>query len=106
MCSFCTRLICSTPPATATGTPSTMTWWAADAIAWSPEQQKRLIVVAATETGRPARSADRRAMLWPVAPCGQAAADDDVLDLAALDAGALDGVPDEHGRSGSRHGCC
>ena len=81
-CSFCTRLIDSTPPATATGTPSTMTRWAAIAIAWRPEEQKRLIVVAAAVTGSPARSAACRAMLWPVAPSGIAQPMIDVLDLA------------------------
>ena len=69
-CSVCTRLIDSTPPATATGTRSTTTRWAAMAIAWRPEEQKRLTVVAAAVTGRPARSAAWRAMLWPVAPSG------------------------------------
>ncbi len=47
-----------------------MTRWAAIAIAWRPEEQKRLIVVAAAVTGSPARSAACRAMLWPVAPSG------------------------------------
>jgi hypothetical protein len=52
-----------------------------------PLEQKRLTVAPATVTGRPARSATWRAMLAPVAPSGLA---QDVLDLAALDAGALD----------------
>jgi hypothetical protein len=46
------------------------TRWAAIAIAWRPEEQKRFTVMAATVTGRPARSAACRAMLWPVAPSG------------------------------------
>ena len=42
-----------------------------------------------TASPKPASSAALRAMLWPVAPSGQAAADDDVLDLGRIDAGAL-----------------
>src|SRR5688572_28870600 len=38
------------------------------AMALSPEEQKRLIVSPPTETGRPARMAETRAMLWPWAP--------------------------------------
>src|SRR2546421_12947814 len=40
------------------------------AVALSPEDQKRLIVSPATDTGRPARIAATRAMLWPCEPCG------------------------------------
>src|SRR2546429_6976396 len=40
------------------------------AMALSPEEQKRLIVNPATDTGRPARIAATRAMLWPCEPCG------------------------------------
>src|SRR2546423_11446482 len=40
------------------------------AMALSPEEQKRLIVSPATDTGRPARIAATRAMLWPCEPCG------------------------------------
>ena len=105
-CSFCTRLIDSTPPATAIGTRSTITRWAAIAIAWRPEEQKRLIVVAAAVTGSPARSAACRAMLWPVAPSGMRAPDDDVLDLGRVDAGPLDGVLDDVRRSWWPRGCC
>jgi len=43
---------------------------AAMAIAFSPDEQKRLIVRPATLTGRPARIAATRAMLWPCGPCG------------------------------------
>ena len=94
-CSFCTRLIDSTPPATATGTRSTITRWAAIAIAWRPEEQKRLTVVAAAVTGRPARSAAWRAMLWPGRALGHRAADHDVLDLGRVEPRALDGVLDD-----------
>ena len=70
MCSFCTRLMDSSPPATMTGTRSTITRWAAMAIACRPEEQKRFTVTPPVVTGSPARSADTRAMLWPVAPSG------------------------------------
>src|SRR5437870_4863297 len=56
MCSFCTRLIDSSPPATMIGTLSTITRCAAIAIACRPDEQKRLTVVPAVVTGSPARS--------------------------------------------------
>src|SRR5437879_3195069 len=70
MCSFCTRLIDSSPPATMIGTLSTITRCAAIAIACRPDEQKRSTVVPAVVTGSPARSAAWRAMFWPVAPSG------------------------------------
>src|SRR2546422_6475231 len=72
MCSFCTRLIDSSPPATMIGPLSTITRCAAIAIACRPDEQKRLTVVPAVVTGSPARSAAWRAMFWPVAPSGSA----------------------------------
>src|SRR3989475_683139 len=63
-------VIDSTPPPIMTSAPSLMTWFAAIAIAWSPEEQKRFSVSPATEVGRPARIAATRAMLWPCEPCG------------------------------------
>src|SRR5438093_1307255 len=72
MCSFCTRLIDSSPPATMIGTLSTITRCAAIAIACRPDEQRRLTVVPAVVTGSPARSAAWRAMFWPVAPSGSA----------------------------------
>src|SRR5215510_6929484 len=42
------------------------------AMAWSPDEQKRLTVVPATETGRPARRSATRATLLPWAPLGWA----------------------------------
>src|SRR5467141_75258 len=72
MCSFCTRLIDSSPPATTIGTRSTITRCAASAMACMPEEQKRLTVMPAVVTGSPARSAAWRAMFWPVAPSGSA----------------------------------
>src|SRR6516165_9215703 len=61
MCSFCTRLIDSIPPATAIFTPSSTTERAATAIACKPEAHCRSIVVPATVTGNPARIAHLRA---------------------------------------------
>ena len=72
MCSFCTRLIDSTPPATITGTLSTITRCAAMAIVCMPDEQKRLTVAPLVVTGRPARIAAWRAMFSPVAPSGRA----------------------------------
>src|SRR5881409_2696269 len=72
MCSVWTRLMDSRPPATMIGTLSTITRWAAIAMACRPDEQKRLTVVPAVVTGRPARSAAWRAMFWPVAPSGNA----------------------------------
>ena len=75
MCSFsscCTQEIDSMPPATITGTASTITRCAAMAMACSPEEQKRFTVVPAVVTGRPARSAICRATLPPVVPSGSA----------------------------------
>src|SRR5262245_39872307 len=60
----------STPPPIITSTPSLMMWLAASAMAFRPEEQKRLMVSPPTLTGRPARMAATRAMLWPWAPCG------------------------------------
>ena len=60
------------PPATITGTRSTITRWAARAMACSPEEQNRLMVVPAVVTGRPARSAICRATFPPVVPSGKA----------------------------------
>src|SRR5499425_3526022 len=42
------------------------------AMAWSPDEQKRLTVVPATLTGRPARRSATRATLLPWAPLGWA----------------------------------
>ena len=63
-------VIDSTPPPMAASTPSFITRCEAMAMAWSPEEQNRLTVVPATDTGRPARMADTRAMLWPCEPWG------------------------------------
>ena len=55
-----------------TSAPPAVIRSAASAIACSPELQKRLIVIAGTVSGRPARSADCRAMLLPDSPSGMA----------------------------------
>src|SRR5882672_1751789 len=65
-------LMLSSPPPMAASAPPRMIWWAAMAMAWSPEEQKRLTVVPATETGRPARRSATRATLLPCAPLGWA----------------------------------
>ncbi len=65
-----TRLIDSTPPATATGTPSRTMRRAAEAMASSPEAQKRETVTPAEATGTPAMSEARRATLPPVEASG------------------------------------
>ena len=62
----------STPPATYTSpSPATMRC-AASAMVCRPLEQKRLTVMPATLTGRPAISAHWRAMFQPVAPSGLA----------------------------------
>src|SRR5882762_6227935 len=88
MCSFCTRLIDSSPPATTIGTRSTITRCAASAMACMPEEQKRLTVMPAIALAAQRVIVDRRALR-------QRAAHDDVLDLAGLEARALDGVRDD-----------
>src|SRR6266571_3763626 len=60
----------STPPPMAASAPPRMISWAAMAMAWSPEEQKRLTVVPATDAGRPARIAATRATLVPWGPWG------------------------------------
>ena len=62
----------SNPPATTTGTRSTITRCAAMAMVCRPDEQKRLTVVPAVVTGSPARSAICRATLPPVVPSGMA----------------------------------
>ena len=62
----------STPPPIAASAPPIMIWWAAMAMACRPEEQKRLTVVPATETGRPARTRATRATLLPCGPFGWA----------------------------------
>src|ERR1051325_6590696 len=99
--SFCTQEIDSRPPATITGTRSTITRCAAMAMACSPEEQNRLTVVPAVVTGSPARSAICLATFPPVVP-SESAAHDHVLDLAGFDSGTLDGGADRvraHGRA-------
>ena len=63
MCSFCTKLMESSPPATSTGTLSTMTRCAAMAIVCRPGEQKRLTVTPLVVTGKAARSAICRAVV-------------------------------------------
>src|SRR3972149_6051551 len=65
-------LMLSSPPPMAASAPPRMIWCAAMAMAWSPEEQKRLTVVPAIETGSPARTSATRATLLPWAPLGWA----------------------------------
>jgi len=58
----------SAPPAMMISADPARIRSAARAMAWSPELQKRLMVIAGTESGRPARRADWRAMLEPASP--------------------------------------
>src|SRR5580765_5485944 len=66
------KLIDSRPPPMAASAPPMMIWCAAIAMAWSPDEQNRLTVVPATETGRPARTSATRATLLPCGPLGWA----------------------------------
>src|SRR5437867_13346352 len=68
-CSFCTRLMDSTPPATTMGTSSTMTLLAAVAIAIIPEEHLRSILMPAVVNGNPAAIAHWRAVLEPCVLC-------------------------------------
>jgi hypothetical protein len=70
--SFCTHEIDSTPPATNASASPAMMRCAASAIVCSPDEQKRLTVAPGTLTGQPPRIAIWRAMLYPVAPSGNA----------------------------------
>src|SRR6059058_1450178 len=87
MCSFCTSETDSTPPPTAIVIPSCMISFAAVAIAIMPDEHCRSSDIAATVSGRPARIALWRATLEPW-PLLQRRADNDIVDLARVDAGA------------------
>src|SRR5581483_1803431 len=67
-----TAVMDSTPPATITSADPKATRSAAWATAWSPLEQKRLMVIAAVSTGRPASSPTTLAMLSPCSPSGMA----------------------------------
>ena len=67
----CTIEIDSVPAPIATSAPSCMIWCDAIAIAWRPEEQKRLTVVAATVSGKPAASDATRATFMPDGPSGR-----------------------------------
>ena len=69
----------------AASAPPRMIWCAAMAIAWSPEEQKRLTVVPAIETGSPARTSATRATLLPCGAVRLGAAQDHVLDLGRVE---------------------
>src|SRR5215467_2101757 len=63
----------STPPATTIGTSSTITLFAAVAMAIIPEEHWRSTLMPAVVTGNPAAMAHWRAMLDPWVPCCKAA---------------------------------
>src|SRR5215470_16592237 len=72
-CSFCTRLMDSTPPAITMGTSSTIMFFAAVAMAIMPEEHWRSTLIPAVLTGSPAAMAHWRAILDPWVPCCRAA---------------------------------
>ena len=84
--------------------PSSMISFAAVAIAIMPDEHCRSSDIAGTLSGSPARSALWRATLKPCAPCCDRRADDHVVDLAGLDAGALDRLGDRVPGQRLRHG--
>jgi hypothetical protein len=65
-----TRLIDSVPPATATSDRPLATASAARAMAWRPDEQKRLMVMAAAVTGTPASKLAMRATFMPCSASG------------------------------------
>jgi hypothetical protein len=65
-----TMLIDSTPPATMASTLPKATRSAARAMAWRPDEQKRLMVMPEVVSGRPPRRPTTRAMLRPCSPSG------------------------------------
>src|SRR5436190_6707995 len=68
----CVRLMLSSPPATMQSASPAMMRCAAIAIVCRPEEQKRFTVTPDTVTGMPARMAESRAILLPVAFSGVA----------------------------------
>ena len=85
--------------------PSTMICLAAVAIAIRPDAHCRSSDMPDTLVGSPARSSAVRAMLSPGAPCWSAQPDHHVVDLGAVDPGALDRGLDRVAGEGGR-GCC
>src|SRR5262245_44016558 len=88
-----TRLIDSTPPATTTWTAPACTCWAPSAIAWRPEEQKRLIVIAPAVVGTPARSAAWRATLLPCSASGIAQPSTTSSTISAFTGGTRASAP-------------
>src|SRR5260221_8994373 len=66
------RLIDSVPPATTTWAAPVWISWAARAMAWSPDEQNRLMVMAPAVYGTPARRAACRATFIPCSASGMA----------------------------------
>src|SRR5579864_1610923 len=67
-----TMVIDSVPPATAASPCPAMMRWAAIAMDCSPDEQKRLMVIAEDSTGKPARSDEIRATFIPCSASGMA----------------------------------
>ena len=65
-------LIDSMPPAMMMSAAPDRMRSAARAIAWRPDEQNRLMVMAGPVSGRPARRATARAMFMPASPSGKA----------------------------------
>ena len=80
-----TMVIDSVPPATATSYSPEVMLWAAWAMDCRPDEQKRLMVMAGTVSGRPARKDAGRATFMPCSRLGHGAPEDDVLDVRGFE---------------------
>jgi hypothetical protein len=90
MCSFCTSEIDSTPPPPRSACPSTMICLAAVAMAMSPEEHCRSMLMPDTVVGRPARRAACRADVHALGrSLLEARTHDHVVDLGRVDAGPV-----------------
>src|SRR5687767_1755080 len=65
-----TMLMLSVPPAIITSASPRRMRSAASATAWTPEEQKRLIVIPDTRSGKPASRSPMRATFMPCSPSG------------------------------------
>ena len=81
-----TIVIDSVPPATATWIMPAWIACAAWAIDCVPDEQKRLIVIAGTVSGRPAEQRGQASHVHPLLGLRHGAAEDDVLDVRGLQA--------------------
>ena len=90
ICGVWTRLMLSTPPPIATSMLSTMICLAAVAIAIRPDAHWRSSDMPDTVVGRPARSSDSARDVAGLMPLLERGAEHHVVDLGAVDPGALD----------------